>query len=65
LNASHRKFGGHCGFTSSALCTILRKKEKMVALQADMQWKGAKKFVAPTVWNKLAYLDNGFYSSIF
>jgi hypothetical protein len=60
-----RKFGGHCGFTSSALFTILRKKEKMSALFADTQWKGAKNFVAPTVWNKVAYLENGFFSSIF
>jgi hypothetical protein len=61
LNAGQRKFGGHCGFTSSALFTILRKKEKMSALFADTQRKGAKNFVAPTVWNKVAYLQNGFF----
>jgi hypothetical protein len=68
LNAGQRNFGGHCGFTLLALFTILRKKEKMSALCADTQWKGAKNFVAPTVWkvwNKVAYLENGVFSSIF
>jgi hypothetical protein len=45
----------------SALFTILRKKEKISALFADTQWKGAKNFVARTAWNKAAYLENGFF----
>jgi hypothetical protein len=49
LNAGWRKFGSHCGFTSSALFTILRKNKKMSALIAEMQWKGAKNYVTPTV----------------
>jgi hypothetical protein len=61
MNAGRRKFGGHCGFTSLALFTVLRKKEKMSDLFADTQWKGAKKFVAPAVWNKVAYLENSFF----
>jgi hypothetical protein len=65
LNAGQRKFGRHCGFTSSALFTILRKKEKMSAFFAGTQWKGAKYFVAPTEWNKVAFLENGFFSSKF
>jgi len=65
LNTGQRIFGGHCGFTLSALFTILKKKEKMSDLFADTQWKGAKTFVAPTVWNKVAYLEICFFSSTF
>jgi hypothetical protein len=61
LNTGQRKFGRHCGLTSSALYTILRKNKKISALIAGMQWKGAKNYVAPTVWNKVTYLENGFF----
>jgi len=65
LNARPEKIWWALWFHFIALFTILRKKEKISALFADTQWKGAKNFVAPTVWNKMAYLENGFFSSIF
>jgi hypothetical protein len=65
LNAGQRKFGGHCGFTSSALFTILREKRENVSPLCRHAMEGSKNFVAPTVWNKVAYLQKGFFSSIF